>query len=254
MNDGRASPVNPKSEPMLNVPGVVAWTIAALAAVHFARVFLSSEQDIELLLLFAFIPARYDAAFVYQQAFPGGAAGDLWTFITYSGLHGDVMHLMVNCLWLLAFGSAVAWRFGPTRFLVFFAVTSALGGATHLLAHWGEAAPMIGASAAISGLTAAAIRFVFEAGGPLGVFRRRGDPGFAVPAVPLSDVLRSPQIVAFLVIWFAINLLYGAGSSALAPGEATVAWEAHIGGFVGGLLLFPLFDPPLRPRPGALSE
>lgn len=243
-----------KSEPMLNVPGVVAWTIAALAAIHFARAFLSPEQDIEMLLMFAFIPARYDAASLYQQSFLGGGAGDVWSFVTYAGLHGDVMHLLVNCLWLLAFGSAVAWRFGAVRFLVFFMVTSALGAGTHLLAHWGEAAPMIGASAAISGLTAAAIRFVFEAGGPLGVFRRRGDPGFAVPAVPLSDVLRSPQIVAFLIIWFAINLVFGAGSSALTPGEASVAWEAHIGGFVGGLLLFPLFDPPLRPQPGTFSE
>jgi membrane associated rhomboid family serine protease len=242
--------VSQQSEPILNVPGVVAWTIAALAAIHFARSFLPPEQDLELLLMFAFIPARYDASFIYQQSFPGGTAGDVWGFITYSGLHGDAMHLIVNCLWLLVFGSAVAWRFGAARFLIFFGFTSACGAAAHLLAHFGEPSPMIGASAAISGLTAAAIRFVFEAGGPLGVFRRRGDDGFSVPAVPLTDVLRSPQIVAFLVIWFAVNLIFGAGASALDPEGASVAWEAHIGGFLSGLLLFPLFDPPVATRRG----
>ena len=97
---------------------------------------------------------------------------------------------------------------------------------------------MIGASAAISGLTAAAIRFVFEAGGPMGVFRRRGRAAFAVPAVPLSDIFRSPQIVVFVAVWFGINFLYAFASY---QGAAPIAWEAHIGGFIGGLLLFPVF-------------
>ena len=228
-------------EPIFNSPPVVGWTIAALVAIHVARGFLSQNEELQMLLLFAFIPARYDPAFL-QFAFPGGLAGDIWTFVTYAALHGDYMHLTVNGIWLLAFGSAVAWRFGATRFLLFMAATAALGAATHLLMHFGEVTPMIGASAAISGLTAAAIRFVFEAGGPMGVFRRRGRAAFAVPAVPLSDIFRSPQIVAFVAVWFGINFLYAFASY---QGAAPIAWEAHIGGFIGGLLLFPVFDPKL---------
>ncbi|MGQ4273053.1 rhomboid family intramembrane serine protease [Terrihabitans sp. B22-R8] len=230
------------SEPILNAPAVVAWTIAALIAIHVARSFLSPDDDLQLLLYFAFIPARYDPSFQLSHAFPGGLAGDVWTFVTYSALHGDFMHVTVNSLWLLAFGSAVAWRFGGTRFLLFMAVTGACGAATHLLAHFGEPIPMIGASGAISGITAAAIRFVFEAGGPMGVFRRKGQAAFAVPALPMRDLFRSRQAVTFLIIWFGINSLYAISSFSV--GEAnSVAWEAHIGGFLAGLFLFPFFDP-----------
>jgi membrane associated rhomboid family serine protease len=235
--------LEPSREPIFNAPPVVGWTIAALVAIHIARGFLGSEDELQMLLLFAFIPARYDPAFT-QAVFPGGIGGDIWTFVTYAGLHGDVMHLGVNCIWLLAFGSAVAWRFGSARFLIFMAATAAVGAATHLLFHFGEITPVIGASAAISGLTAAAIRFIFEAGGPLGAFRRRGRAAFAVPAVPLGDVWRSRQIVVFVAIWFGINLVYGL-SAVFSGASSPVAWEAHIGGFIAGLLLFPFFDPKL---------
>ena len=236
------------SEPVFNAPAVVAWTIAALVAIHVARFFMSADDELQLLLYFAFIPARYDPSSGLAGAFPGGVAGDIWTFVTYSALHGDPMHLAVNCLWLLAFGSAVAWRFGGARFLLFMAATAAFGAAAHLLRHFGEPVPMIGASGAISGMTAAAIRFVFEAGGPMGAFRRRGPGAFSVPAAPLKDIFRSRQIVTFLIIWFGINLLYALGSVA-SGGSNSIAWEAHIGGFLSGLFLFPLFDP--RPRLGS---
>lgn len=239
----RASGLETSREPLFNTPPVVGWTIAALVAIHIARLIVGPEGDMQMLLLFAFIPARFDPGFT-QVDFPGGIAGDIWTFVTYAGLHGDYMHLGVNCIWLLAFGSAVAWRFGAKRFLAFMAATAAAGAATHLVVHFGEINPMIGASGAISGLTAAAIRFVFEAGGPLGAFRRRGRAAFAVPAVPLVDVFRSPQIMVFVAIWFGINLLY-ALTAWVGGGASPVAWEAHIGGFIAGLVLFRIFDPKL---------
>jgi membrane associated rhomboid family serine protease len=235
--------LEPSREPLFNTPPVVGWTIAALVAIHLARGLVGGDEETQMLLLFAFIPARYDPSFT-QAMFPGGIAGDIWTFFTYAGLHGDIMHLGVNCIWLLAFGSAVAWRFGGARFLAFMAATAAAGAATHLAFHFGEITPMIGASAAISGLTAAAVRFVFEAGGPLGAFRRRGRAAFAIPAVPLLEVFRSRQIMVFVAIWFGINFLY-ALSAWIGGGASPVAWEAHLGGFIAGLLLFHLFDPKL---------
>src|SRR5262245_65853199 len=92
---------------------------------------------------------------------PSGGA-DVWTFVTYAFIHADWTHLLVNSIWLLPFGSAVARRFGAVRFLAFFAVAAAAGAALHLATHAGEQFPMIGASAAISGTMAAAMRFRSE--------------------------------------------------------------------------------------------
>jgi membrane associated rhomboid family serine protease len=239
------SPPPPRSyrEPAVNLPSVVLWSILVLAAIHGVRVFLlSQEQDVDVLLLFAFIPARYGTE--YAGILPGGEGADVWTFLSYSLLHGDWTHLAVNGFWLAAFGSAVAWRFGTVRFLLFSALTAAAGAATHLAMHQGELVPMIGASAAISGQMAAAIRFAFHNGGPLSGMRRQGRSAFLAPAESLGRVLRDPQVLIFLGVWFVLNLAFGIGSSVI-PGteETSIAWEAHIGGFLAGLLGFRVFDP-----------
>lgn len=231
-------------EPILNVPAVVAALLAALALVHGLRTaLLSDRQNIELLLTFAFIPARYDSSVMLAGALPGGSGAQAWTFITYSLLHADWTHFGVNAIWLLPFGAAVARRFGAARFLAFYAVTAAAGAAAHLATHPGEQAPMIGASAAISGIMAAAMRFAFQRGGPLNFFRTGGDADYRVPALPLRGVLRDPRVLAFLVVWFGINLVFGLGAMPFLGENQEVAWQAHIGGFFAGLLLFSWFDP-----------
>ncbi|MFL4999947.1 MAG: rhomboid family intramembrane serine protease [Xanthobacteraceae bacterium] len=231
------------SEPMLNVPPVVTATLLALGLIHAVRVFLLSPRaNTDVLLLFAFIPARYDPV-VVAQGVPGGIGAQVWTFVSYALIHGDLTHLGVNAVWFLAFGSAVARRFGPLRFVVFFAVTAAAGAAMHLAAHFGEFVPMVGASAAISGCMAAAIRFAFQHGGPLGLWRAHEAHAYHVPAAPLRHALMDARILAFLLVWFGLNLLLGLGSLSLAGEEQEIAWQAHIGGFLAGLLLFPWFDP-----------
>jgi membrane associated rhomboid family serine protease len=223
---------------------VVAVLIAAFGAIHAAReLALTPQQDIDFLLLFAFIPARYTPAMLGVEALPGGIGADFWTFVSYAFIHGDVTHLLINVVWLLPFGTAVARRFGTGRFLAMFAATAAAGAAVHLVTHRGELLPMIGASAAISGFMAAAIRFVFQAGGPLGMLRSTDAAAYHVPAAPLRDALSDPRILAFLLVWFGLNALFGLGSVSLLGVEQPVAWQAHIGGFVAGLLLFPAFDP-----------
>ncbi len=125
-------------EPLFNVPPVVVAVLAVLVLIHVVRIFiLSEQQDIEFLLTFAFIPARYDSSVVLGGALPGEGA-DVWTFVTYALLHADWTHLAVNTVWLLPFGTAVARRFGAQRFLAFFAVTAAAGAALHLATHAGE--------------------------------------------------------------------------------------------------------------------
>ena len=233
-----------KREPLFNVPTVIVALLAVLALIHGARtMLLSEEQDIWVLLYLAFIPARYDSSLVLGGVLPGGLGADIWTFVSYSLLHGSWMHLVVNGVWLLAFGSALARRFGLLRFLAFFAVTAAAGAAMHLLTNAGSQAPMIGASASISGAMAAAMRFAFQRGGPLGALRSDDDAAFRVPAIPLTRVLSDPRVLAFLAVWFGINILFGLGSQSITGGEEIVAWQAHIGGFLAGLLLFSWFDP-----------
>ncbi len=236
-----------RREPVFNLPPVIIVLSAVLIAVHVLRQFLSQETDLNLLLWTAFLPARYGNVPVLSGLLPGGLPAEIWTFVTYAFLHGDAIHLGVNLIWFLAFGSAVAWRFGAMRFLAFYAVTAAGGAAAHLASHYGDVAPLVGASGAISGAMAAALRFAFEAGGPLGAWRNSGPEAFRVPASPLFTALRNPQVLAFLGVWFALNLLFGTSSAISGYAEGTVAWQAHIGGFVAGLLLFPLFDPVRRP-------
>ena len=210
---------------------------------------LTDQQDIEFLLTFAFIPARYDPS-VLGGALPGGIGAEIWTFVTYSLIHADWVHFGVNAVWLLPFGSAVARRFGTWRFLAFYAVTAAAGAAMHLATHPGAEFPMIGASAAISGTMAAAMRFAFQRGGPLGLWRHTDEDAYRVPAIPLRRVLTDARVLVFLAVWFGINVLFGIGSLPITGSGQQVAWQAHIGGFLAGLLLFAWFDPaPRAPHP-----
>jgi membrane associated rhomboid family serine protease len=236
--------VTNKSEPPFNFPTVIAALIAAFGFVHAVReLLITPAQDIEFLLQFAFIPARYATGSLLHPTLPGGVGAEIWTFVTYAFIHGDMTHLTVNVIWLLPFGTAVARRFGTGRFLAFFAATAAGGALMHLLTHQGELLPMIGSSAAISGFMAAAMRFVFQAGGPLGVLRSTEPHAYLVPAIPLRDAMRDGRILAFLGVWFGLNFLFGLGSVSLLGVSQPVAWQAHIGGFLVGLFLFPYFDP-----------
>jgi membrane associated rhomboid family serine protease len=233
-----------KREPLFNIPSIVIAVLAVLALIHGVRTYLLSEnEDIWFLLTFAFIPARYDASLVLGGPLPGGFGAELWTFVSYSLIHADWTHFGVNAVWLLPFGSAVARRFGALRFMAFFAVTAAAGAGLHLATHAGEQYPMIGASASISGLMAAAMRFAFQRGGPLGLLRGDDEEAYRVPAIPLTGVLRDARVLIFLAVWFGINILFGYGSLPITGSDQPVAWQAHIGGFLAGLLLFSWFDP-----------
>jgi len=244
-------PVNPPRERIFNIPGAVLALVALLVAIHLVMDYaLTDRQQSEVLSLFAFSPARY--AEVVPRWLPAWWGPQLWTLVSYALFHANFSHLIFNLVWLLAFGPPIARRFGPFRFLVFCAATAAAGAAAHLVTHLGELAPMIGASAAVSGTMAAAMRFVFQRGGPLGLLGRDDEDAYRVPAAPLSAMLRDPRILAFLAVWFGVNFIFGMGAVTMPGTEGTVAWQAHIGGFLAGLLGFALFDPvrPFTPDAG----
>jgi membrane associated rhomboid family serine protease len=230
-------------QPVFNLPFVIVALVLVLVLVHTVFVVVLSEQATnEVLLLFAFLPARYDGTF---GALPGGWGASIWTFVTYAFIHGSLPHLIFNLLWLVAFGTPVARRFGASRFLVFFVATAAAGAAAHLATHFGEEQPtiVVGASAAVSGAMAAAMRFAFQRGGPLGALRSYDESAYRVPATSLGAMLRDPRLLVFILVWFGVNLLFGLGTVKMPGVEENVAWEGHIGGFLAGLLGFSLFDP-----------
>lgn len=231
----------PSREPAVTLPGAVVAMLVIIVLVHLARAQLTGRQDLSILLLFAFNPARYVDLY---GVFPGGVAADVWTVFTYALLHGSWAHLLTNAIWLVAFGSAVARRFGALRFWLLSAAAAAGGAALHLAVHWSDFAPVVGASAAIAGLMAAAARFVFDIGGPMALRRVASDAAYRRPARSLTDTLANRTALAFIVVFFAVNVAVGVGGSA--AGGSSVAWQAHLGGFLVGLLAFRLFDPVSR--------
>ena len=163
------------------------------------------------------------------------------------------MHIGLNLAWLLPFGTAVARRFGAWRYVAFMLVTAAAGALAYLISHPPEPmAPMIGASAAISGAMAAAMRFVFQQGGPLVLASEATPIGFR--RARLLATLRDPRFLMFLAVWFGLNALFGLGTVSFGSrrGEQ-IAWQAHIGGFFAGLVLFNLFDP-VVPQPKSIRS
>ncbi|GGC71629.1 rhomboid family intramembrane serine protease [Chelatococcus reniformis] len=267
-----------RREPVFNVPGVVAALIAIFVGIQLARSLLSEELDFRLIFEFSFVPARLDLGLTPQQfatalaqsvqGLPREAAemrialGQLiyadgglkpWTLLTYALLHASWTHVLLNSAWLLAFGSPVARRFGTARFLAFFAVSAVAGALAHAIGHGMDVTPMVGASGAISGCMAAAARFIFQRGVML--FGAERERIHQARAQPLLVLLKDRRALLFMLSWFGINLLFGLAAGPLGITDSAIAWQAHIGGFVAGLLLFPLFDPaPRIEAPGPLSE
>jgi membrane associated rhomboid family serine protease len=231
------------SEPIFNIPAAVVATAAILVLVHAVRVVLLSDpQDVKFVLTFGFIPARYGGELALVGSLPGGFAADLWTFFTYAFIHADLTHLGINLAWLVPFASALARRFGNWRYCLFMLTAAAVGAMAHLVTHLGAIEPMVGASAAISGAMAAAMRFVFHRTGRIGFFRESAG-AWQSPAQPLGTTLRDPRFLLFLATWLGLNALFGFGTVSFGATDEAIAWQAHVGGFFAGLFLFNAFDP-----------
>lgn len=243
------------------MPPVLVAILALLVAVQLVRQVLPDETDAQVFTRLAFVPGRVTAAFApvrVADAVAGLPAGDPdavdprevavffldggvrpWTALTYALLHGNWTHLMTNAIWLLAFGTPVARRFRAARFLLFMALGAVAGAATHYALFPLSFDPLVGASAAVSACMGAATRFVFGSA-------RGGYVAAASPAVPLRRLLRDRRATGFLAVWFVTNFLTGVGPVASALAGGPIAWQAHVGGFLTGLLLFNAFDP-VRP-------
>ena len=250
MQDFGPSPGSDRT-PIFNVPAGVLWAAAVMIAVQIVIVLLPEQAALTLVRMLAFIPARYSGE---AAALPGGYPACVTSFVTYMVVHAGWLHLGVNLAWMVAFGSAVARRVGDRTFFTFSSLCGIAGALTHLAFHFGELAPVVGASAAISGQMAAALRFVFGATRFKG--EGEGHPDFTqAPLATLGQTFGDPRILAVLGIWIVINVIFGYTAGPIVGAEGGIAWEAHIGGFLFGLLSFGYFDreseareEPLLPR------
>ncbi|HEY8125634.1 MAG TPA: rhomboid family intramembrane serine protease [Methylocystis sp.] len=222
-----------RRERIFNLPTATKTLIGVLTATQFVVDYGPTEFSTWLFSTFAFIPARV--------TLEGGA--EYATMLTYFFLHGDWTHLIVNALALAAFGTPVERRFGSARYLMFLAASAFAGAAVFLALHPYGIAPVVGASGAISGTMGAIVRFAFTPGARLADQRRSALAPYdeASHSTSLSQLPLNRQAMFFLVAWLAVNLLLGAFPQAVGVSSA-IAWEAHVGGFLFGLLFFSFFD------------
>ena len=145
-------------------------------------------------------------------------------------LHGGWGHIISNMWILFIFGDNVEDRMGKIRYFVFYILCGLIAGFTHFVLHRHSGVPAIGASGAISGVMAAYM-FMFPKSNILSL----------VPIIIVPLFIPIPAII-YIGIWFVGQLLSGASSLMLSSNATGIAFWAHIGGFLGGLFLYRLFD------------
>lgn len=223
----------PVREPLLNIPGVIVGILALLVIIQLLISYVFNDYQINDIYYYGgFIPTRYGGEL------SGEWLAAIFSPVTYSLLHGGWEHLIFNAIWLVAFGSPVAARMGALRFLLFWIVTSVVGAFVFAAFNMHSMALLVGASGAISGLTAAACRFVWAGRG-----LRHPETYMYVERLSIVEAVQNRQVLIFTAFWFLANVVLAAGGVFSPEQGQAVAWEAHLGGFIAGFLLFPLFDP-----------
>jgi membrane associated rhomboid family serine protease len=162
---------------------------------------------------------------VPRRLLAGLTDGRQWlTVLTSMFLHGGIAHVVGNCWFLWIFGKNVEDRLGPFRYFLFYLFAGVAAAALQVAMSSGSAVPMLGASGAISGVLGAYLVLFPTAW----IFTL---VPWVVPIIPL------PAFVV-LILWFALQALNGVGSLVNdAAARGGVAWWAHAGGFITGLII-----------------
>lgn len=235
----------PQRNPIFNLPPALTWTLGLLIVIFAIQSLLLPDDMLDwFYVTFGFIPARYVTPLSEQ------GLEWLWTPVTYSLLHANIEHILFNGLWLMAFGAPVVRRIGTTRYVILWILSAIASAALNAAIHWGGDAPLIGASGVVSALMGAACRFAFPSPG----HGRRGQEAHLNPTLSITEALRSRSVVMFILFWLFGNILIAVGIPLIGDGSQQVAWDAHVGGFLFGFLLFSFFDrqPPSEEAPEAI--
>ena len=207
--------------PTKNYP-VVNITLIAFNVIVFLYQ-LTQQVGLErFIYIYGLVPARYSVPQIsayftdFQQVF---------SFFSFMFLHGGIWHLIGNMWSLYIFGDNVEDRLGPLRYLFFYIICGLASGLSHMLLNLNSNVPTIGASGAIAGVMGAYF-----------ILHPRARILTLIPIFFIPYFLEIPASF-FLGIWFVLQFLNAAGSQGQAGG---VAWWAHIGGFVFGILFLKL--------------
>jgi membrane associated rhomboid family serine protease len=195
--------------------------IIAIDVMIFVGQFLLGSRGEALVYIFGFIPQRLFAPAVYDYS----VLEVLVTLLSSIWLHGSVVHLLGNMIFLGAFGSDLERRIGTLRFLLLYVAGGVFGSLAHAFLYPASKVPSIGASGSIAAV--------------LGAFLLLMPKARIVTLIPLiiSWILVEVPAIVLLPLWFLIQFLNGflALASASATQEvSSVAWWAHVGGFVLG--------------------
>jgi membrane associated rhomboid family serine protease len=215
-------------------PFVTLALIAINAAVFLHQVTLSPKAVQSFVMTYGLVPSNVQGALEPKSKLNLNDTLAI-PLLTSMFLHGGWLHLLGNMWFLWLFGDNVEDELGHFRYLIFYLICGIGSGLAQLLFSWGSRVPAIGASGAISGVMGAYLIFF---------------PGTQVltlvPLLIFFFTVRLPAIV-FIGVWFVFQFLSGMGSLQTgAPGG--VAWWAHVGGFVLGILLVKTVIPPARKR------
>ena len=210
--------------PRRNVP-LATWALVALNAWAFLFEFRLSEPELrELFFEYGLVPARLTERRVTLSS--------ITPLFTSQFLHGGWLHLIGNMWMLWIFGDNVEDRIGSARFVLFYVACGLLAGGLHIATYPASEVPTIGASGAIAGVLGAYF-LLFPGARVLTVFPILFYPVFLV----------LPAIV-FLGLWFGLQFWSGTlALSAQAPSDG-IAWWAHVGGFLAGIVLLGVFAKP----------
>jgi len=202
--------------PTRNFPFVNVMLISANVLVFLYQITLSPHAAKAFVMANATVPARLPA-FLAGHA-PASVA--LFPLFSSMFLHGELMHLLGNMLFLYIFGDNVEDSFGHIGYLFFYLLCGVGSGLIHVMFNWGSSVPALGASGAISGVMGAyAVMFPSH----------RILTFFFIFLIPVPAIL-------ILGYWFALQFVAGINGLGVATAGG-VAWWAHIGGFLMGVVI-----------------
>jgi len=157
-----------------------------------------------------------------------GSQPSTWvTIFTAMFMHGGFLHIIGNMLFLWIFGNNVEDAMGPLKFLVFYLLSGIAALTLQVAFNTDSTVPTIGASGAIAGVLGAYMR-LFPFSNVL----------ILIPIIFIPFFFPLPAFI-YIALWFVMQVVQGLGST-LVPQAGGIAWWAHIGGFLAGMLLVPL--------------
>ena len=207
--------------PSRTVPFVNYALILMNLLAFFYQLALGSHLE-QFLYTWGVVPAKFFAPFSYGQP---GITDRLFPLFSSMFLHGGWLHFLGNMLYLYIFGDNVEDRLGHARYFLFYLLCGVLAAAVHLLTNTGSRVPTIGASGAIAGVMGAYF-FLFPYARVVTL----------IFIFFFFDIIEIPAFF-FLAFWFIFQFLSGSFAPAQDAISGGVAWWAHIGGFIAGILL-----------------